>query len=124
MSSRKRALSEEETDKAVIARADEDAAWEEPVSVRPAKSMTLSLPSELVVRAAFCARVSRAASVGDWLRRIVQERVELEEAAFARSRRSRGSDGCEGEVSPPRRGRRTGSARPAVVKGKDLRRSG
>ena len=124
MSSRRRSLSEEEIDKAVMAQAGEDSAWEKPIRVRPAKSMPLTLPSELVVRAAFCARMSRAASVGDWLRRIVQERVELEEAAFARSQSSRESDECEGDVSPPRRGRRTGRARPADVKAKDLRRSG
>jgi hypothetical protein len=114
----------EEIDERVIAQADDDSAWEKPVRVRPAKSMTLDLPSELVVRAAFCARMSRAASVGDWLRRVVQERVELEEAAFALSKRSRESDESEGAASPPRRGRRTGHSRPADVKTKDLRRSG
>ena len=105
MSSRKRSLSEEEIDKAVIAQADDDTAWEKPVRVRPAKSMALVLPSELAVRAAFCARMSRAASVGDWLRRVVQERVELEEAAFARLRRRKESDKRTEDVPPPRRGR-------------------
>ena len=103
MSSRKRSLSEEEIDRAVIAQADDDSAWEEPVKVRPAKSMHLALPAELVVRAAFCARLSRAASVGEWLRRIVQERVELEEAAFARRQRRSESDECAEAVSTPRR---------------------
>ena len=103
MSNRKRSLSEEEIDRAVIEQADDDSAWEKPVRVRPAKSMALALPAELVVRAAFCARQSRAASVGEWLRRIVQERVEREEAAFARrQRRSKLDEGTE-PVSPPRR---------------------
>lgn len=124
MSNRKRSLSEEEIDRAVIAQADDDSAWEKPIRVRPAKSMALALPPELVVRAAVCARMSRAASVGDWLRRIVQERVELEEAALARSQRSRESDESEGNVSPPRRGRRTGHTRRADAKAKDLRRGG
>jgi hypothetical protein len=124
MSKRKRSLSEEEIDEAVIAQADEDSAWGEPVKVRPAKSMTLALPSELVVRAAFCARMARAASVGDWLRLIVQERVELEEAACARPRRSREADGCGRDASPPRRGRQTGHGQPADVKAKRPRRSG
>ena len=123
MSSRKRSPSEEEIDEAVIARADDDSAWEKPVRVRPAKSMALVLPSELAVRAAFCARVSRAASVGDWLRRVVQERVELEEAAYARSQRPRETDECEADAHPPRRSRRTAHARPADVKAKNLRRS-
>jgi hypothetical protein len=123
MSNRKRSLSEAEIDEQVIAQADDASAWEKPVRVRPAKSMTLDLPSELVVRAAFCARMSHAASVGDWLRRIVQERIELEETAFARSQRSRESDD-RGEASPQlRRGRRAEHARPTNVKAKDLRRS-
>jgi hypothetical protein len=113
----------EEIDEVVTARADDDSAWEEPVRVRPSKSMALVIPSELAVRAAFCARMSRAASVGDWLRRVVQERIELEEAALARSRRSRETDECEADAHPPRRSRRTAHARPADVKAKNLRRS-
>lgn len=124
MSNRKRSLSEEEIDQEVMARADVDSAWEKPVRARPAKSMALALPPGLVVRAAFCARMARAASVGDWLRRVVQERVELEEAAFARSQRPRESGECGGDVSPPRRGRRTERDDPADIKPKDLRRSG
>jgi hypothetical protein len=95
----------EEIDELVTAQVDDDSAWEEPVKVRPAKSMALVLPAELVVRAAFCARMSRAASVGDWLRRVVQERVELEEAVFARLQRHKESDERAEGVSPPRRGR-------------------
>jgi hypothetical protein len=105
----KRRLRAEEIDEAVIAHADESA-WEEAVRVRLPKSMSLDIPSDLVVRAAFCARVTRAASVGDWLRRIVLERIELEEAAFARSQRSRELDERVEDVSPPRQGR---ARRPA-----------
>jgi hypothetical protein len=104
MSSRKRSLSKEEIDKAVVAQADDESAWEEPVRVRPAKFMSLALPSELAVRAAFCARLTRAPSVGDWLRRIVQERVELEEAAFAQSQRLREVGGRVEDASPPQKG--------------------
>jgi hypothetical protein len=105
MSSKKRSLSEEEIDEIVTAHADDDSAWEEPVRVRPAKSMSLDLPSDLAVRAAFCARLTRAPSVGDWLRRIVRERIELEEAAFARSQRSREPAERAEDVSPPQQGR-------------------
>jgi hypothetical protein len=113
MSSKKRALSEEEIDGIVTAHADDESAWEEPVRVRPPKSMSLELPSELVVRAARCARVARAASVGEWIRRVVRERVELEEAASARPRRSGESGGRAEKVSPARqeRERRAGAAR-------------
>jgi hypothetical protein len=118
MSNRKRALSEEEIDEAVIAHADDESAWEEAVRVRPPKSMSLDIPSDLVVRAAFCARVTRAESVGDWLRRVVRERIELEEAAFAQSRRSREADERPKVVSPPRQGRaRRPASREASAKG-------
>lgn len=105
MSSKKRSLSEEEIDEIVTAHADDESAWEESVRVRPPKSMSLELPSDLVVRAAFCARVVRAPSVGEWLRRIVRERVELEEAASARQQRSREPAGRAEDGSPRRQAR-------------------
>jgi len=110
MSSKKRSLSEEEIDEIVTAHADDESAWEEPVRVSPSKSMSLELPSDLVVRAAFCARVTRAPSVGEWLRRIVRERIELEEAAAARPQRSREPAGRAEDASPRRQPR---GARPA-----------
>ena len=45
-------------------------------------SQLLSLPADLAARAAFLARLHRKASAEEWLRHIIQERVELEEAAF------------------------------------------
>jgi hypothetical protein len=104
MSSKKPSLSEEEIDEIVTAHADDESTWEKPVRVRPPKSMSLDLPSDLVVRAARCTRVARAPSVGDWLRRIVRERIELEEAAFARSQRSRGLAERAEDVPAPQRG--------------------
>lgn len=76
-------LSEEEIDKIVEAQAEDDSAWEKPIRVRKAKPAAVPLSSELAARAAFFARLHRESSVGDWLRRIIQERVDLEEAAFA-----------------------------------------
>ncbi|MGQ9631455.1 MAG: hypothetical protein ACUVXI_14265 [bacterium] len=76
-------LSEEEVDKIVVAQADNDSAWGKPIRVRKAKPASLLLPSELAARAVFFARLHREASVEDWLRRVIQERIELEEAAFA-----------------------------------------
>lgn len=76
-------LSANEIDKIVVAQADDNAAWEKPVRVRRAKPAPLSLPSELAMRAAFVARLHRETNVNDWLKRIIQERIDLEEAAFA-----------------------------------------
>ncbi|HKZ85381.1 MAG TPA: hypothetical protein VJ793_17230 [Anaerolineae bacterium] len=70
-----------------MAQADDDSAWEKPVAVRRKKSASLSIPAKLAARAAFLARLHRQADTGEWLTRIIQERVELEEAAFVRVKR-------------------------------------
>jgi uncharacterized DUF497 family protein len=76
-------LSEEETDRIVTAQANDNSAWEKPVRVRRARRASLSLPGDLAARASFLARLHRKASVEQWLTHIIQERIELEEAAFA-----------------------------------------
>ncbi len=80
-------LSEEEIDEIVTAQADDDSAWEEPIRVHKAKLFSVPLPSELAARVAFFARLHREASIADWLTRVVQERMDLEEAAFAELKR-------------------------------------
>ena len=75
-------LSESEIDQMVIAQAEDDTAWESPVRVQLGAPASLALPAELAARAAFLARLHRTPSVEDWLRRVIEERVELEEAAF------------------------------------------
>ncbi len=69
-------------DEVVAAQANDDAAWEKPVRVRRAGPASLSIPANLAARAAFLARLHRTKTVGDWLAQIIQERIELEEAAF------------------------------------------
>lgn len=76
-------ISEEEIDRIVVTQADDDSAWEKSIRIRKVKPVSLSFPSELAARAVFFARLHREASVEDWLRRIIQERIDLEEAAFA-----------------------------------------
>jgi hypothetical protein len=87
MSRKSKVLSEEEIDDLVTTQADEESAWGRTVRVRRPKSEAFSLPSELAARAAFFARLHRAADVDDWLKRVVQERIDLEEAAFAQMKR-------------------------------------
>jgi hypothetical protein len=76
-------LSELEIDQIVAAQADNDTAWEQPVRVERSKPASLSLPGDLAARAAFLAQLHRTKSVEEWLTRVIQERVELEEAVFA-----------------------------------------
>jgi hypothetical protein len=81
-------LSETEIDQLVVAQAEDDAAWEAPLRVQRAAPAALALPAELAARAAFLAQLHRTPNVEDWLRRVIQERVELEEAAFVGIKRS------------------------------------
>jgi hypothetical protein len=78
----KKNLSEQEIDQVVVAEADDDTAWDEPVRVHQAKPASLSIPADLAARAAFLARLHRKATVDEWLTHVIRERVELEEAAF------------------------------------------
>ena len=80
-------LSEREIDEIVVAQADDDSAWEKPIRVNKAKQSFVALPSELAARAAFFARLHREVSVEGWLKRIIQERIDMEEAAFAELKR-------------------------------------
>ena len=79
----KQNLSEQEIDQIVVTQADNDAAWGKPIRVRKTQPASLSIPAELAARAAFLAQIHRNKSVEEWLTHIIQERVELEEAAFA-----------------------------------------
>ncbi|MDT5123414.1 MAG: hypothetical protein QOC96_2896 [Acidobacteriota bacterium] len=87
MSKRTKAISEEEIDRLVASQADDDSAWDKPFRVRKSKSSAVSLPAELASRAAFFARLHREASLQEWLKRIIEERINIEEAVFAESKR-------------------------------------
>ena len=76
-------LTEPEIDQIVVAQADDDAAWGKPVRVRKTKTASVPLPSALATRVAFFARLHREQSMEAWIERIIQERLDLEEAAFA-----------------------------------------
>lgn len=84
---RRKKPSEEEIDRIVVEQADDDSAWEEPVRVRRDKAASLSFPSELLERASFLAKMHREKGAKEWLTRIIRERIELEELAFAQAKR-------------------------------------
>jgi hypothetical protein len=67
----------------VTAEADDDSAWDKPIKVRRPKGAKVPLPSELAARAAFFARLHHETGLEEWVQRIVNERVDMEEAAFA-----------------------------------------
>ncbi|MEW6350783.1 MAG: hypothetical protein AB1646_17110 [Thermodesulfobacteriota bacterium] len=75
--------SEEEIDELVAAQADEDSAWEEPIRVRRDKPISFVIPAELVARAGFFAKLHGESGPDVWLTRIIRERLDMEETAFA-----------------------------------------
>ncbi len=83
MKKRSKGLSEETMDQLVVSQANDDTAWEPAVKVTRTKAASLSLPAALASRAAFFARLHRHASLEDWIKPVVSERLEIEEAVFA-----------------------------------------
>ena len=78
----KKKMTENEIDELVEKQAEDSSAWEKPVRVRKTKAASLSIPPELAARAAFLAKLHRKNNMEEWLTRVIQERIELEEAAF------------------------------------------
>jgi len=84
-----RPLTERAIDLEVEASANTPSRWGKPVRVRRSKLLaSLSIPADLAARAAFLARLHRENHVEKWLARIIRERVEIEEDAFAEIKRS------------------------------------
>ncbi len=80
-------LSEEEIDVLVEAQALDALAWGPPQRVRRGDATSVAIPAELAARAAFLARLHRTSRLEDWLTRIIRERIEIEEVAFATAKR-------------------------------------
>jgi hypothetical protein len=76
-------LSQKAIDEQVIAQANVASAWEPPVRTRRKRRTSIHLPAELAAQAAFFARLHHEPNLKDWLAKVVQERLDLEEAALA-----------------------------------------
>jgi len=81
------ALTQDQIDEIVISQAEDDSAWEQAVEVRRSQGAALKIPAELAARAAFLARLHRTTNVQEWVTKILRERIELEEVAFAEAKR-------------------------------------
>ena len=75
-------LTEKEIDQVVMLQADDDSAWEKPTRIRKIKPASVSIPAELAARATFLAQLHRTKNLEEWLTHVIEERIELEEAAF------------------------------------------
>jgi hypothetical protein len=80
--------SQESIDRRVISQSENDSAWEAPVRVKRARPASLSIPGDLAARAAFLARLHRAADLETWVERVLRERIELEESAFSEAKKN------------------------------------
>ena len=78
-----RILSEQEIDGLVIAQADDESAWEKPVIVNRSPCTPVFLPSDLAERAGYFARLHHEANLSRWLQKVIQERLDMEEAVLA-----------------------------------------
>jgi hypothetical protein len=82
------ALSQEAIDRRVVAQSENDSAWEAPIRVKRSKPASLSIPGDLAARAGFLARLHREADLKSWVERVLRDRVELEEFAFAEAKKN------------------------------------
>ena len=78
---------EEEIDRIVTSQAGLSSAWTPPIKVKRFKPASLSIPGELAARATFLAKLHREKAVGKWVERVLRERIELEEFAFAEAKK-------------------------------------
>jgi hypothetical protein len=89
MKPKQRTSNRQETiDNMVVAQADDNSAWENPIVVRRDSAASLALPKDLAARAAFFARLHRSSSVADWVTRVLKERLDVEEAVFGAVKRA------------------------------------
>jgi len=74
---------ESAVDELVTAQADDERAWTAPVLVRRPKPAAFSLSPAQAAQAAYFARLHHARDLDSWVRRVVQERLDWEQAALA-----------------------------------------
>ena len=83
MRKKKTPLTEKEIDDIVVAQADDETAWGRSVRARKGKPTNVPLSAPVATRVAFLARLHREKSVDAWIERVIRDRPDLEEAAFA-----------------------------------------
>ena len=80
-------LTEEQIDDIVVAHAEDESAWEEPIHVER-KPGTVTLSGELLARVAFFARLHGVTDVDEWVAQIIQERLDLEQVIYVGLKRT------------------------------------
>jgi hypothetical protein len=82
---RPRLRNESAIDELITAQADDERAWTAPIRVRRAKpiAISLSLSPSPASQATYFARLHHERDLDSWVRRVVQERLDWEQAALA-----------------------------------------
>jgi hypothetical protein len=78
-----RSRHESAIDKLVTVQADDERAWTAPIRVRRIKPTAISLSPSQATQAAYFARLHHERDLDSWVRRVVQERLDWEQAALA-----------------------------------------
>jgi hypothetical protein len=77
---KKKKLSEEEIDEIVVREANDPSKWDGPIRVVPPTAIALKLSPHLIERAKRIAKRKRIGAYQDWLSKVVEERIVLEES--------------------------------------------
>jgi hypothetical protein len=80
---RSRSRQESAIDELVTAQADDERAWTAPIRVHRVKPTAISLSPSQATQAAYFARLHHERDLDSWVRRVVQERLDWEQAALA-----------------------------------------
>ncbi len=81
-SRKRRKLSESEIDDMVVAQSKHNAAWSKPVQIKRVSDASVLHPQDVALRAEFFSRLHRSKNLHEWLTRIIQDRLDMEEAAY------------------------------------------
>ena len=76
---KKKKLSEKKIDEIVTREADDLTKWEEPIFVKPASATSIRLSPEIVRKAKYLAKIHKFKGYQTWLKRIIEERIRIEE---------------------------------------------
>jgi len=105
-SARRNHRSEAQIDELVVSQAEDNRAWHPPVQVQRGKAGSFSIPADLAERARFLAHIHRASGLQEWVSRVIRERIEIEEVAYAAAKRE-----IKSKRRPERKAQSTNSLR-------------
>lgn len=80
-------LSENEIDELVVSQSEDRSAWTKPFRVQRSKHPSISIPADVASRAAFFSRLHRAPNMDEWIKKVIRERLEMEEAVYTQVKR-------------------------------------